>query len=214
MYLNSNFEVLDIPELHQCIRDYPLATVILQGHDELEINHIPLELESNKASLGVLKGHIAKQNPMFSLLQENLEIPVYLVFHAEQQYISPNWYVGKQEHHRVVPTWNYRVVHVKGQIKLMNDERFLRGVLARLTRIHENNQEQPWKMSDAPVDFIQDQLKKITGFEIGITSMVGKYKVSQNRTKEDAVNIAAQLQIQNSDMAKAVEQYAIKNRNQ
>lgn len=214
MYLNQFFEVQDLQVLQQCICENPLATVILQHQGELEVNHIPLELERSEGTLGILKGHIAKLNPMFSLLNQNQEIEAYIIFHAEQQYISPNWYVGKLEHHRVVPTWNYRVVHVRGQIKLVDDERFLRGVLARLTRTHEASQEHPWKMSDAPADFIQDQLAKIAGIEIIITSIKGKFKVSQNRTTADALNIAKHLQTQNPEMATAIRTYALKDTDQ
>ena len=101
-----------------------------------------MELDRSVGEKGVLRGHVAKANPL-CLMLGNVQ-SAYVIFHADQSYISPNWYEGKQEHHRVVPTWNYRVVHVKGQIKLMEDDQYLRGVLACLTRTHEESQENPW----------------------------------------------------------------------
>ena len=130
-----------------------------------------------------------------------------MIFHADQNYISPNWYEGKQEHHRVVPTWNYRIVHVKGIIRKVNDEKYLRGILARLTRTHEATQPIPWKMGDAPKDFIEEQLEKIVAIEIEIESIVGKFKVSQNRSKQDVENIEKALENLNPKMAQSVKKY-------
>lgn len=131
----------------------------------------------------------------------------YVIFHADQSYISPNWYEGKHEHHRVVPTWNYRVVHVKGSIRKVDDEKYLRGVLAHLTRTHEATQPIPWKMGDAPNDFIAEQLEKIVGIEIEIDTIIGKFKVSQNRSAVDAENVAMALENLNPEMAKSVRKY-------
>lgn len=142
MYLPTHFKLENLDDLYQLIQDYPLASLMVVTDGEIEANHIPLELDRQIGEFGVLKGHIAKANPLASLLKQPLS--AYVVFQAEQNYISPNWYEGKQEHHRVVPTWNYRVVHVKGQIKLMEDDQYLRGVLACLTRTHEESQENPW----------------------------------------------------------------------
>ena len=160
---------------------------------EIEANHIPLALDRTAGEKGILRGHIAKANPLFSLLDN--EQSAYVIFHADQAYISPNWYEGKQEHHRVVPTWNYRVVHVKGKIRKVADEKYLRGILARLTRQHEASQPVPWKMGDAPEDFIQEQLEKIVAIEIEIDSIVGKFKVSQNRSAADAEKVARALKM-------------------
>lgn len=192
MYLPKHFEETNREKLADLIQQFPLATLILKSGDELEVNHIPLDLDMNLGKLGVLKGHIARQNPMVDLIQSSME--VWVLFHAEQHYISANWYMEKQEHHRVVPTWNYRVVHVKGKISLKEDPKYLRGVLAKLTRTQEATQAHPWRMSDAPDDFIAQQLEKIVAFEIEIESMLGKFKLSQNRSDADAQNIAVQLE--------------------
>lgn len=133
---------------------------------------------------------------------------VLVIFQGEQGYISPNWYPSKQLHHRHVPTWNYQVVHVKGKIKFLEDEKSLRGILAKLTRTHEAKQEKPWKMSDAPSDYIAAELKEIIGIEIEIQHMIGKFKLSQNRDQADAVNVVNNLEKQGQiQLAEAVKQY-------
>lgn len=205
MYLPTHFQQENIDELFELIEKNPLASLIVTHDSEIEANHIPLELDRAFGENGILRGHIAKMNPLFELL-ENAQ-SAYVIFHADQNYISPNWYEGKQEHHRVVPTWNYRVVHVKGQIRKVKDDRYLRGILARLTRTHEATQPIPWKMGDAPKDFIEEQLEKIVAIEIEIESIVGKFKVNQNRSKQDVENVAKALENENPEMAKSVRMY-------
>lgn len=206
MYLPTHFQHEDLAGLIELIQQYPLATLVMTDPDgALEVNHLPLEYDAKKGEFGLLRGHIAKANPMFDLLNDARE--VYVVFHADQTYISPNWYAGKQEHHRVVPTWNYRVVHVKGKMRKVADEKYLRGILARLTRQHEAAQPVPWKMGDAPEDFMQEQLEKIVAIEIEIDSIVGKFKVSQNRNAADAEKVARALENGHPDMADSVRKY-------
>lgn len=206
MYLPTHFKHDQLDDLVELIQQYPLATVVMTAADgTLEVNHLPLEYEMQQGGFGVLRGHIAKANPMFEILNQSAH--VYVIFQAEDAYISPNWYDGKQEHHRVVPTWNYRVVHVKGEILKLDDDKYLRGVLARLTRMHEANQRMPWKMGDAPNDFIAEQLEKIVAIEIDIQSMIGKFKVSQNRSAVDVINVAKALKRSNAEMAESIKKF-------
>ncbi len=206
MYLPTHFKHDQLDDLVELIQQYPLATVVMTAADgTLEVNHLPLEYEMQQGGFGVLRGHIAKANPMFEILNQSAH--VYVIFQAEDAYISPNWYEGKQEHHRVVPTWNYRVVHVKGEILKLDDDKYLRGVLARLTRMHEANQPMPWKMGDAPNDFIAEQLEKIVAIEIDIQSMIGKFKVSQNRSAVDVMNVAKALERSNAEMAESIKKF-------
>ena len=205
MYLPTHFEQDDLNELFDLIEKNPLASLMVVHKGEIEANHIPLDVDRSVGEMGILRGHIAKANPLFSLLEHAQS--TYVIFQADQAYISPNWCEGKQEHHRVVPTWNYRVVHVKGAIRKVEDERYLRGILARLTRTHEANQAIPWKMGDAPNHFIANQLEKIVAIEIEIDSIVGKFKVSQNRSAIDAGNVAKALEKENPDMAESVRRY-------
>ncbi len=206
MYLPTHFKHDQLDDLVELIQQYPLATVVMTGADgTLEVNHLPLEYEMQQGGFGVLRGHIAKANPMFEILNQSAQ--VYVIFQAEDAYISPNWYEGKQEHHRVVPTWNYRVVHVKGEILKLDDDKYLRGALARLTRMHEANQPMPWKMGDAPNEFIAEQLGKIVAIEIDIQSMIGKFKVSQNRSAVDVINVAKALERSNAEMAESIKKF-------
>lgn len=206
MYLPTHFKHDQLDDLVELIQQYPLATVVMTAADgTLEVNHLPLEYEMQQGGFGVLRGHIAKANPMFEILNQSAH--VYVIFQAEDAYISPNWYDGKQEHHRVVPTWNYRVVHVKGEILKLDDDKYLRGVLARLTRMHEANQRMPWKMGDAPNEFIAEQLGKIVAIEIDIQSMIGKFKVSQNRSAVDVINVAKALERSNAEMAESIKKF-------
>jgi len=209
MYLPTHFEVHDILELQTLIKQNPLATLIVTDDDgELEINHLPFELDVSASTTQTLRAHIAKANPLYALLA--LARPAYVVFQAEQHYISPNWYVSKQAHHRAVPTWNYRVVHVKGTLRCIQDETHLRGILARLTREYEVGQSRPWRIGDVPKVFIQEQLEKIATIELQVESIVGKFKVSQNRTVEDKQSVVAALQEIQPDLAAAVERFSPK----
>lgn len=206
MYLPTHFKHDQLDDLVELIQQYPLATVVMTAADgTLEVNHLPLEYEMQQSGFGVLRGHIAKANPMFEILNQSAH--VYVIFQAEDAYISPNWYEGKQEHHRVVPTWNYRVVHVKGEILKLDDDKYLRGALARLTRMHEANQPMRWKMGDAPNEFIAEQLGKIVAIEIDIQSMIGKFKVSQNRSAVDVINVAKALERSNAEMAESIKKF-------
>ena len=110
-----------------------------------------------------------------------------VVFRGAHAYVSPNWYPSKHELHRQVPTWNYRVVHVHGRVRIRDDERFVRGVVARLTRRHEarTGAAKPWTMSDSAEDYIDQMLAAIVGIEIEITRMVGKWRLGQNREERD-----------------------------
>ncbi len=205
MYFPTHFKQENLAELFDLIENNSLASVMVIHEGEIEANHVPFELDRSVGEFGILRGHIAQANPLFEILEQPQS--VYVIFQAEQAYISPSWYEGKQEHHRVVPTWNYRVVHIKGTIRKIEDNRYLRGVLARLTRTHEANQTIPWKMSDAPKDFIEEQLEKIVAIEIQIESIIGKFKVSQNRSEVDAERVAQALESTNPEMADSVRSY-------
>ena len=205
MYLPTHFKQENLTELFDLIEQNPLGSLMVTYDGEIEANHIPFELDRSAGKSGLLRGHIAKANPLFNLL-EQVE-SAYVIFHAEQSYISPNWYLGKFEHHREVSTWNYRVVHVKGTIRKIDDEKYLRGILARLTRQHEAPQIVPWKMGDAPNDYIEEQLEKIVAIEIEIDSILGKFKVSQNRSAVDASSAANALQTQTPEMAESIRKF-------
>jgi transcriptional regulator len=191
MYNPSHFVESRKEVLHDLVSKYPLGALITHGAEGLDANHIPFELDSATGELGRLRAHVARQSDVWQRLANGDEVLV--VFRAEDAYISPNWYPSKHEFHKQVPTWNYRVVHVHGRITIHDDDRYVRGLVARLTRHHEAGQPAPWKMGDAPQDYIDTMLKAIVGIEIEISRLVGKFKLSQNREARDRLGAADAL---------------------
>ena len=191
MYVPSHFEELRLEVLHELMRANPLGVLITHGAQGLDANHLPFELDATVGKHGVLRAHVARNNPVWQSIVNGGEVLV--VFRSQDAYISPNWYPSKHESHKQVPTWNYQVVHAHGRITLHDDEPYVRGLVARLTRTHEANEPQPWKMGDAPPDYISTMLKSIVGLEVDITRLVGKFKLSQNREVRDRVSAAQAL---------------------
>jgi transcriptional regulator len=178
MYIPAHFRE-DRPEiLHQAIREIGFATLITQGGDGVEANHLPMLLEE-----GALKGHFARANPVWKSLDPGKE--ALAIFLGPNFYVTPSWYATKAETGKVVPTWNYLTVHAYGRLSLFDEEARLRSLVDGLTRRHESGRELPWSLNDAPSGFIDSQLRAIIGFEIAITRMDGKWKMSQNRVIAD-----------------------------
>ncbi len=190
MYLPSHFKVTDTAELHALMRAHPLGVLITQAGGALDANHLPFELEDG-AALGVLHGHVARANPVWQTLADGDEVLV--VFRAEAGYISPGWFPSKHETHEQVPSWNYRVVHARGRVRIHDDERYVRGVVARLTRRHEAGKALPWKMTDSAPAYIDRMLSAIVGLSIQITALEGKFKLSQNKARRDIEAAATAL---------------------
>ena len=190
MYLPQHFEPARLEELHRLIEANPLGAWVVNGPAGLDANHLPFHLELNPTRL---LGHVARANTVWREVKDGDETLV--IFRGEQAYVSPNWYPSKHELHRQVPTWNYRVVHAHGRVAIRDDEKFVRGVVARLTRTHEGRtgDQQPWKMGDSSSEYIDEMLAKIVGIEIEVTRLVGKWKLSQNREARDRVNAAEEL---------------------
>jgi transcriptional regulator len=183
MYLPPDFAEPRTEVLHELIRQHPLGTLVTHGAEGLDANHIPFELLPGEGGFGTLSAHVARANPVWQELANGDEVLV--VFRAGDAYISPNWYPSKHESHRQVPTWNYMVAHAHGRITVRDDERYVRGVVARLTRTHEAAQPLPWKMGDSAPDFIDTLLQAIVGIEITITRLVGKSKLGQDESLRD-----------------------------
>ena len=191
MYGPSHFEESRPVVLHELLRAHPLGVLITHGQAGLDANHLPFELDATVGEHGVLRAHVARNNPVWQAVVTGEEVLV--VFRAQDAYISPNWYPSKHEFHQQVPTWNYRVVHVHGRMTVHDDDKYVRGLVARLTRTHEGSEPKPWKMGDAPQDYINTMLKSIVGLEVQITRWVGKFKLSQNREARDRVNAGQTL---------------------
>ena len=192
MYLPPLFAENRIEELHRIVREHPLGTIVTHTDKGLDANHIPFELEPGRGACGILQGHVARSNPMVTELSDGAEVLV--IFRGHHGYISPSWYPSKHETHRHVPTWNYEVVHAHGRLRIIDDEKFVRGVVARLTRRHEAAEAQPWKMGDAPADYLEQLLKMIVGIEVEVSRLEGKRKLGQNREARDVEGAVQALQ--------------------
>jgi len=184
MYIPEHFAESRTEELHRIIRDHPLGMLVTHGDAGLDANHVPFFMDGDAQGNAVLVAHVARANPVWRSVPE-AGADVLVVFRGAQGYISPNWYPGKQETHRRVPTWNYEVVHAHGRLLVRDDAKFVRGVVARLTREHEAAQPVPWKMGDAPPDYIDELLTHIVGIEVQVKRLEGKRKLNQHHQAAD-----------------------------
>lgn len=194
MYVPKHFEESDVSVLHALIEAHPLGTWVIHAGAELLVNHVPFLIDSSRGPLGTLIGHVARANPVWQSFSKQVESVV--VFQGPQAYISPSWYPSKHEHGKAVPTWNYAVVHAHGSPRCIEDRAWLLNHVSQLSAHHEAKRALPWRVSDAPEDYITNQLGAIVGIEIPITRLVGKWKVSQNRPTKDKLGAIAGLQAQ------------------
>jgi transcriptional regulator len=203
MYQPPAFREERLQILHALIRAHPLATLITAGTGGLIANLVPFTL-ADANDKGTLRAHIAKANPQIEALKAGAETLV--IFHGPEAYITPSWYASKKEHGRVVPTWNYAVVQVRGTPCVIDAPAWLRAQIDALTSGQEDHRPEPWKVTDAPGEFIEGQLRAIIGIEIPILTIDGKWKVSQNRSAADRRGVYEGLQVEgiNEDMAKLV----------
>lgn len=191
MYVPKHHEECELAVLHSLIQSHPLGTWVMHEAGELAANHIPFLLDSSRGENGTLVGHVARANPVwqsFSRASNSL-----VIFQGAETYITPSWYPSKQEHGKAVPTWNYAVVHAHGVPHAIEDRDWLLQHVTQLSNTHETNQAFPWKVSDAPEDFIERLMNAIVGIEIPVGKLVGKWKVSQNRPDSDKLGVVAGL---------------------
>lgn len=187
MYQPKHFEQTDTAALQALMRAHPLAMVCHAGPDGLTADHVPLVYDADRS---VLRGHVARANPLW---QQAAGQPVLAVFTGPQGYVSPNWYPTKAETHKVVPTWNYAVVHAHGTLQAHDDADWLLAFVTELTQRHESGRARPWAVADAPADYVQQMLRAIVGIEIAVARLDGKWKASQNRSAADRAGVAAGL---------------------
>lgn len=191
-YLPSHFKETDPATLYAMVCDYPLATWVVPHQGELLVNHIPFLLDESRGEHGTLVGHVARANPVWQAL---LAVPLagVAVFSGPQAYISPNWYPSKHAHGKEVPTYNYIAVHAHGVAQVVQDADRLLDIVTRLTQRHEAGQALPWKVSDAPADYLTKMLGAIVGIEIPVQRWVGKWKASQNKQAPEQRGVVAGL---------------------
>jgi transcriptional regulator len=189
VYLPKHFEQNDRSRVIALMRERPLATLIIATPAGPTADLIPLEFHPDESEHGTLRGHVARANPLW----RQTGAQTLAVFTGPDAYVSPGWYPSKREHGKVVPTWNYTMVQARGTLRAVDDAPWLRALVGRLTEHHEAQQVQPWSASDAPDDYVQQMLKAIVGIEIVLTSLIGKWKVSQNRSAADREGVATSV---------------------
>jgi transcriptional regulator len=189
MYIPTSFRESRPEKLHNLMAKHPLGLLITHGSNGLEASPVPFLLYADEGEHGVLRAHMAKANPHWKSLKGHIECLV--VFQGPEGYVTPTWYPSKAESHKVVPTWNYATVHVSGKASVTADAAWLRRQLDDLTLFHEGARPQPWSPSDAPADYLTNQMKAIIGIEIPISRIEGKWKMSQNKDDADREGVIA-----------------------
>ena len=203
MYTPPSFQETDPAVMLDFIATHPFGALVTSSPSTgLFATHLPFLIDRTRGAHGVLQGHIARANPHHTLAEAAADAMV--IFTGPDAYITPSWYPSKQEHGKVVPTWNYVAVHVYGTVRFIDDRDFLMQHLDTLTDQHESSHEQPWAMHDAPQDFLEQLARAIVGVEIEITRLEGKWKMSQNRSSADIDGVIKGLSTSSSDIARAV----------
>jgi len=205
MYLPSHFAESRPQVLRDFIASHPLGLLVTQNRSGgIEANSVPFFLDaSDDATPGVLRAHVARANALWRETRDDVDALV--VFQGPHGYVSPAWYPSKAEHGKVVPTWNYVMVQARGRLRAVDDKAWLRAFVTRLTDHHEGGRAAPWAVTDAPADFIEATLGAIVGIEIALSSLVGKWKVSQNRAAADRAGVVDGLLRERDDTALASE---------
>ena len=189
---------------HDLIAAHPFGLLISAGGQGLLANGLPFHLDRQAAPLGRLRGHLARANPQWHDLDGQ---PVLVVFQGPLTYVSPGFYETKRETGKVVPTWNYAMVQVRGIARVLQDQAWLDAQVAALTDAMEAGQPHPWAVDDAPRPYVEAQLRGIVGVQIDIAGVEGKWKVSQNRPPADRLGVARGLEASHPDMAALVRKY-------
>jgi transcriptional regulator len=198
MYTPNHFAQHDVAAMHALVREHPLGAWVLHDGQQLLANHVPFALHAEQ---NLLRCHVARANPAWRACAEQ-PVDCVVMFRGPQHYISPSWYPSKQEHGKVVPTWNYALVHVHGKARAVDDADWLLANVHSLTNQHEAGRPKPWQVSDAPNDYIDKLLAAIVGIEITIERFEGKWKTSQNQPAANRSGVVSGLQ-QEGDAAAA-----------
>jgi len=194
MYQPPHFIESDPNVLHALIRAHSLGLLISSGSDGPVADPIPFLLDAAIGRHGRLRCHVARANPHWKLIAGQPDSSVLVVFQGAESYITPSWYQTKRETGKVVPTWNYATVQIRGRARIVEDAGWLAVQVRDLTAAHEAGRSEPWQVDDAPQRFIEAQLRGIVGIEIDIAEISGKWKVSQNRPKADRIGVAEGLE--------------------
>jgi transcriptional regulator len=190
VYLPDLFRVDDVAQMHALMRAHPFAALVSSGALGLYASHLPIVLRQ-EGTHGLIECHLARANPHCKELGEVGE--ALMIFQGAEGYITPNWYASKAQTGKVVPTWNYAVVHAYGRVEAMDDAEWLRRHVSELTAQQEKDESKPWAVTDAPETFVDAMLRGIVGFRFAITRLEGKWKMSQNREAQDRAGVVSGL---------------------
>lgn len=203
MYVSKHHAFHDREAVFTLIESHPLGAWVCHARDGLQANHVPFFLDRTRGAHGTLMGHVARANPVWQQLAA--DTPSVVMFQGAQSYITPSWYPGRAEHGKVVPTWNYVVAHAHGTARVVEDPGWLLDMLNLLTDAQESRQAMPWRVGEAPADFIGKLMRAIVGIEIPIDRLEGKLKASQDEDGQDRRGTVQGLQAsageQSRDMA-------------
>jgi transcriptional regulator len=192
MYIPEAFREERAEVLRAFIERHPLGALVCTTADGLTANHIPMVLVTNAAGARFLRGHVARGNKVWKSLAA--DAPVLVIFGGADHYITPSWYPAKQEHGKVVPTWNYSVVHAHGTVRFADEKARTLEYVTELTNSQEASRADRWQVSDAPAQYIDATLSAIVTFEITVTRLLGKFKASQHRAAAERQSVLAGLQ--------------------
>lgn len=202
MYVSRHHAPTDPAAIFDLMEAHPLGAWVCQTAGGLVANHVPFLLDRSRGEFGTLVGHVARANPVWRELAT--AAPSVVVFQGPQAYISPGWYPGKAAHGKVVPTWNYTVAHAHGMARAVDDRDWLLDMLHRLTATHEAGRPTPWRVGDAPADYIDRMLRAIVGVELPIARLEGKLKASQDEDLPDRLGTVSALRSDPRDEAQAM----------
>jgi transcriptional regulator len=203
MYTPSSFVEDRLEVQHALMRAHPLATLVVAGSMELTADLVPFVLYPDEGPHGTLRAHVARANPLWRELEAGAEC--LLLFQGPEAYVSPSWYATKALTHKVVPTWNYAVVQVRGTARVTDDTQWLLRQLRDMTAAQEQALPQPWGLDDAPADFIAGLTGTLVGIEVPVAHIAAKWKVSQNRNAADRAGVATALAAREPAMAELVQ---------
>lgn len=202
MYIPKHNEETRTDVLDRLILSQPLASLVTMGSSGLFASHLPMVLHRTHTERAVLRGHLSRANPQWR--EFSASIQALAIFSGPQHYITPAWYPEKAETGKVVPTWNYAVVHAYGLLRIVEDATWLLEHLHSLTDANESSQSAPWSVKDAPADFVATLLNGIVGIELEIERLEGKWKVSQNQTERTRASVVHGLQVLDTDASLAM----------
>lgn len=191
MYIPPHFEEKRIEVLHALVQAHAFGTLVTLGPEGLDANHLPFELDPATGPFGTLRAHVARSNPGWRDRSGGMD--ALAMFQGSHAYITPSWYATKRDSGKVVPTYNYLAVHAYGPMRVIDDPAWLRGLVQRLTDRHEAARPDPWRVADAPDEYIDAMVGAIVGIEIPIVRLLGKWKVSQNRSDADRAGVVEGL---------------------